>query len=616
LKWYVEDPLRWIVGLRVPPDARRRAERLNVPVSIDTATGEGTIGALWRLACLAARDDPAFLCQQDGGWAPVGWREASDRVNQLGAGFIASGVAKGDRVALLARTRFEWTLCDFALASIGAVLVPIYPNASPAEVEFILGDCGVTLTVVETPRQLRRLHKLALVEAVVMEGESDRPSLDVVAERGRAALAGDPSCLDRRRAQVCAGDVLTYLYTSGTTGRPKACVLTHRNFTAMTEAVTAMHVVTSDDSLLLFLPLAHNFARLMQYTAVREGVTLAYCRDFIGVPKALDALRPTVLPGVPRFYERVASQVRGEIDAAGGVRGAAARWSLAVGRRAAAQRDRGSQPGPLLRAKLAAADRLVFKRARSRLGGELRLGVSGGAALPQHVAELFDAIGIVLLEGYGLSEATCASHFNRPNRRRVGTVGLPLPGIGARLDVDGEILISGDTVFAGYLGDAAATASVMTGDGWLRTGDVGELDDDGFLRIIDRKKDLIVTSGGKNVAPQKLENALSAEPLVSQALVIGDGRPYLVALIAPDLAEVRRLGATRDQVEQRIDTAVKRLNREVGKAERIARHMVLDREFSQEDGEVTATLKLRRRTCAGRFAAEIDQLYKDRLSSA
>jgi long-chain acyl-CoA synthetase len=269
-----------------------------------------------------------------------------------------------------------------------------------------------------------------------------------------------------------------------------------------------------------------------------------------------------------------------------------------------------------LRAQLALADRVVWSRVRDRFGGQLRFGVSGGAALPQAVAELFDAIGITVLEGYGLSEATCASHFNRPGRQRLGTVGPPLPGVGCRLAEDGEILLAGETIFGGYLDDPDATAAVLGDDGWLHTGDVGEVDPDGYLRIVDRKKDLIVTSGGKNISPQKLEQALASDPLVSQALVVGDGRPYLVALIAPDLAEVQRLGLDREQLEQRIADSVKHLNREVGKAERIARHRVLDREFSQDAGEVTATLKLRRRSCAERFAAEIDQLYADRLAGA
>ena len=578
--------------------------------------GKGTIGRLWHDACRAGSTRPAFLAQREGGWSPVSWDDAGRRVDELAAGLAATGIDRGDRVALLARTRLEWTLVDMAVSSIGAVLVPIYPTASADEVNHIASHCGVSLLVAETARQLRRAAPPEGLATVVIEGEGEGSLADLAA-RGRGLLSREPDAVSQRRDRVEADDVLTYLYTSGTTGLPKACVLTHRNFTAMTESVVAMEgLVQPGDSVLLFLPLAHNFARLMELVAIHEGVTLAFCRDFIGVPAALQALRPTLLPAVPRFYERVASQVQAEIDAGPPFRSALAGRALAAGRRAAALRRAGRRPGPLLRAQLALAARVVWPRVRDRFGGRLRFGVSGGAALPPAVAELFDVIGIAVLEGYGLSEATCASHFNRPGQGRPGTVGPPLPGVDCRLAGDGEILLAGETIFAGYLDDAEATAAVLGDDGWLRTGDIGEVDADGYLRIIDRKKDLIVTSGGKNISPQKLEQALAAEPLVSQALVVGDGRPYLVALIAPDLAEAQRLDLDRERLEQRIADSVKRLNGEVGKAERIARHRVLDREFSQEAGEVTATLKLRRRTCAERFAAEIDQLYADRLAGA
>jgi long-chain acyl-CoA synthetase len=576
-------------------------------VASDAAPSTATIGALWRRAAARA-EMVAFHRQTREGWEPVAWQEAAERIDELAAGLVARGVAHGEPVALLARTRLEWTLCDLALASIGAVLVPIYPTASADEVRFIAADCGVRLLIAETRRDLRRLGDAAPDDVLLMEGEG-AGTLDGLADEGRAALAAGRTWLDEREAAVAAEDVLTYLYTSGTTGTPKACVLTHRNFTAMTDAVSALGIIVPGDSLLLFLPLAHNFARLMQYTAIQEGVPIAYCRDFVGVPKALTAIRPTVLPGVPRFYEQIASRVQAEIGRLSPTRRAAARWALRAG---ASGRGAGRRPGPVARLQLAAADRIALRRIRELLGGRVRIGVSGGAALPAEVAQLFEAAGVTLLEGYGLSEATCASHFNRPDRHRIGTVGLPLPGIEARLAGDGEVLLRGNTIFAGYLHNPQATAEAMTDDGWLRTGDVGEIDHDGFLRIVDRKKDLIVTSGGKNIAPQKLEGALRADPLVSEALVVGDGRPFLVALIAPDTAEVRRRELTPEQLERHIAGVVEQVNERVGKTERIARHAVLDRQFSQEHGEVTATLKLRRRTCAERFSATIDELYASR----
>jgi long-chain acyl-CoA synthetase len=584
----------------------------------EAAAPDGTIGGLWQTACGQNRGRPAFHAQVEGSWRSIGWVDAAGCVDALAAGFLALGIKRGDRVALLSRTRVEWSLCDLALASLGVILVPVYPTASASDVGFVIEHCDVGWLIVETARQLRRLGELDAVaglEVIVIDGGGDR-TLEAVRELGRVALDSEPQLLSEARRHVGPQDVLTYLYTSGTTGQPKACILTHHNFVAMVDAVCAIDVARPDDTLLLFLPLAHNFARLMQYVALRVGIPIAYCRDFWGVPVALVTIRPTLLPSVPWFYERVYSQVQAEFREARGVRRWVIAWALGVGRRAARRRQRGSKPGALLGFQLVVAERLVFRAVKARLGGALRLGVSGGAALPTHIAELFDALGIMILEGYGLSEATCASHFNRPDSHRLGTVGLPLPGVEVRLAEDGEILLRGDTIFAGYLADLAATAAVMTDDGWLRTGDVGELYGDGFLRIVDRKKDLIVTSGGKNIAPQKLEALLGAEPVVSHALVVGDGRPYLVALIAPDLAEVDRLGLSHEQLEQRIDAAVKRLNQEVGKAERIARHAILQREFSQADGEVTATLKLRRRTCAERYTTEIERLYDNRLSSA
>jgi long-chain acyl-CoA synthetase len=577
---------------------------LNAHVDQKRAGRARTIGTLWREA--AARGGPAFQRQTREGWEEVSWEEAAPRVEALSAGFLAAGVSIGEPVALLARTRMEWTLCDLALASIGAVLVPIYPTASAEEVRYIVEHCGVRTLIAETARDLRRLGDRPAEWVVLIDGDGTGTLAEI--ER-RGAAADIQEQVDARSADVSEADVLTYLYTSGTTGTPKACVLTHRNFTAMTEAVRAMHLVGPGDSLLLFLPLAHNFARLMQYTGISEGVPIIYCRDFIAVPKALAATRPTVVPGVPRFYEQVASQVRSRIEGLDPVRRAAAHWAL---RAAAAERAPGHRPGPLGRAKLAAADRLGLAQVRERMGGRVRIGVSGGAPLPGDAAELFQAAGVPVVEGYGLSEATCASHFNRPENPRPGTVGQPLSGIEARLDEGGEVLLRGETVFSGYLGDPEATAEVLTPDGWLRTGDIGEIDEDGFLKIVDRKKDLIVTSGGKNIAPQKLEGALRADPLISEALVVGDRRPYLVALIAPEMAEVRRLDLPREELERRIGEAVVRVNATVGKTERIARHAVLDRQFSQEHGEVTATLKLRRRTCAERFSATIDELYAAR----
>ena len=364
-------------------------------------------------------------------------------------------------------------------------------------------------------------------------------TLDDVAEAGRAWGPSHPEALARAAAQVGPDDVLTFLYTSGTTGNPKGCLLSHRNYVAMTDAVVAMSdLFRDDDTALLFLPLAHNFARLIQFTAAAVGFPLALCPDVRGVSAALAAVRPTLFPSVPRVYEKVHTAVKTAAAESGGVKSRLAEWAFAVGERTA----RGDS-GAALALQHRIADRLVLSKVRARMGGRLRFAVSGGAPLAPEIARFFAACGVMILEGYGMTECTTAATFNPPGAPRFGTVGPALPGIELKLDTDGEILIRGATVFGGYYRNPEATAETLTPDGWLRSGDIGTIDADGYLTITDRKKDIIVTAGGKNVAPQVIENALKTSPYVSNVVVIGDNRPYLVALITVDADEVKALGA-------------------------------------------------------------------------
>jgi long-chain acyl-CoA synthetase len=594
---------------------------------MDTATrtaqlpAPGTIGRLWEDALETPGHGPSFLAEAEGGWTATGRTEMARRVEDAAAGLLALGVGRGDRVAVLARTRVEWTLVDLAVASIGAILVPLYPSASAEECGHAVADSAARLLIVERERALRRVRShpaVARLRTVLIDGESaDALTLAELERRGRSLLVLQPDAVAEARAAVQPTDAVTYLYTSGTTGEPRACVLTHANFAAMVAAVRAVDgLVRPDDRVLLFLPLAHNFARLMQLVAIAEGLTLAYCRDFTRVPAALAAVRPTLLPSVPRLYERLQARIAAELDEARAPRRVLMSWALRVGSAAADRRAERRRLGPVLRAELLVADRLVGRRVRDLLGGRLRLAVSGGAPLPPDVARLFAAVGVEILEGYGLTEAICASHFNRPGHARPGWVGPPLPGIEARLAEDGEVLLRGETVFAGYLGDPEATAAVLDGDGWLHTGDLGEMGSDGALRIAGRKKDLIVTSGGKNISPARVERALAADPLVSQALVAGDGRPYLVALIAVDPDERARRGLDDEQVRGDVADAVARANAALGGHERVLRHALLPRELSVETGELTATLKVRRRVCLERYADDIDGLYDGRAGRA
>jgi long-chain acyl-CoA synthetase len=581
-----------------------KVEAMAQAVELRTESGAGTIGALWRGAVDARAPQPPFLEQRADGWREVGWDEASERVDSLANGLLALGVTKGDRVAILCRTRLEWTLADYALSTIGAVVIPIYPTSSSSEVAYVLRDSAATALICEDEEQLEKTsgveHELPAMQRVIgVDAPGPHGTLAEVAEAGRAFARDNPDALRVAAERVLPEDELTFLYTSGTTGPPKGCVLTQRNYVSMVESVVAVDgLFRTDDTVLLFLPLAHNFARLIEFVCAAKGSTLAFCPDVRDVTKALGDVRPTLFPSVPRVYEKVYTTVQGTLAEKSGLQRRIGEWGFAVGAR--------THSG----LRHALADRLVLRKVRDRMGGRLRFAVSGGAALAREIAEFFDACGIVILEGYGMTECTTAATMNRPGDYRFGTVGPALPGIELRLDEDGEVLIKGANVFSGYYGNPEATAEVLTADGWLRSGDIGTIDGDGFLTITDRKKDIIVTAGGKNVSPQVIELALKSIPYISQVLVVGDGRPYLVALVTVDRASTETLGPPDSPaVREAVDQAIAEVNRDLGRVEQIKRFAILPREFSPDEGEVTPTLKLKRRVCQEHFAAEIEALY-------
>ena len=576
----------------------------------------GTISALWQAATAAERAHPAYLVREEAGWREVSWREASGAVDELAAGFLALGIEKGDRVAILSRTRVEWTLCDYALASIGAVSVPIYPTSSAIECAYILGNAGARVVVCEDAEQYAKVAPVraeleALDHIVAIEGSpGSAVSLDALRERGRAHASERPGAVAALRSGIAETDVLTILYTSGTTGPPKGCVITQRHFWAMVRMVRKVPGLFEDgDRALLYLPLAHNFARLVQHLGTDVGFTIAFCPDLAAIARSLVEVRPTIFPSVPRPFEKMYAAVQAAFAEATGIKRRLVDGALSAGAQASQCRLEGRRYPPALRLRLALADRLVFSRVRARLGGSIRLAFSGGAPLAREVAEFFDCLGILVLEGYGLTECTTASHLNRPDRYRFGTVGPPLPGVEAKLAEDGEVLLRGENVFAGYYGDEKATLETLTEDGWLKTGDVGSIDEDGFLTIIDRKKDIIITAGGKNVSPQNVENALKASRYVSQALVLGDRRPYLTALLTVDRDEVAKATGSDEEAHALVEQAVADVNRSLGRVEQIKRFAILDRDFLAEEGELTPTLKLRRRVCEEHFHAEIEELY-------
>jgi long-chain acyl-CoA synthetase len=572
--------------MRIVTTASLSAPPTEFPIATRTAP------ALWRYALAEGWTTPAYLEEQADSWREVSWQEAGERVDALAQALLAHGVRKGDAVAVLSRTRLEWMLLDWAIMSIGAVVVGLYPTNTATECAYILGHSEAVLVFTEDEAQR---EKIASVREKL-------PQLrEIVGFEELAGFTGEGGVPE----DVHEDDLATLIYTSGTTGPPKGCMLSHKNLmTAALRVKTQIEGTT--DTVLLFLPMAHSFGRIVHHSATFRGAALALCADATRVPEALAHVRPTILPAVPRVYEKVHANALGEIERASGAKRAIGRWALRVGSRASAQRRSGRPLPVVLRAQLALADALVFSKVRARLGGRLRLGVSGAAPLSIDVLEFFHSLNMLVIEGYGLTETSSSLSANDPDAYRFGTVGHAVDGCQVRLDTDGEILVKSDTIFSGYYKEPEATAAAFTEDGWFRTGDVGELDENGWLKITDRKKDLIITAGGKNIAPQNLENALKASRFVSQAVIIGDRRPYVTALITLDPAEMEVSGADAQALVQGI---VDEVNSDRVRVEQIKRFVILPRDFSQEEGELTPTLKLRRKVVHEHFATEIEQLY-------
>jgi long-chain acyl-CoA synthetase len=596
-----------------------------VDATLETApasAGQRTIAQLWRNAVAGGRTGAAYLTETDDGWREVSWAEADERVRAYANGFLARQVRKGDNVALLARNGLEWALLDFALARIGAVGIPIYASSSARDVGYLLAHSEAVAVVCEDAAQLAKVEAVD-EELPSLEHVLTYHDLDGLAAHGEDFAAANPAALDEVTGALTEDGLYTIIYTSGTTGPPKGCMLSNRNYYEMATVVDRMEraYYRPDDVMLLYLPLAHNYGRLMLLLGAHVGFTIAFLADPLRVAEVLPQVRPTLLPSVPRVYEKVHTAVVARFDAATGVKRRLIDWALPIGREVSRLESEGKPVPRGLRRKHGVADRLVFSKVREPFGGRLRMPGSGGAPLSKEIIEFFDAVGIRIAEGYGLTECTTACSANTPDDYRFGSVGRPLPGAEVRIAADGEIEMRSQTVFQGYFKDSEATAAVFTPDGWLRTGDIGELDEDGFLHITDRKKDILVTAGGKNVAPQNIENDLKTSKYVSQALVIGDKRPYVAALLTLDTVEIGRWAAENaldgdiaalsrdDRVRELLQDTVDEANRERSRFEQVKRFTVLPRDFTMEDGEITPTLKLRRRAVQEHFADEIDALY-------
>ncbi|MEV0393338.1 AMP-dependent synthetase/ligase [Polymorphospora rubra] len=563
---------------------------------------------------------PARRQVRGGGDLSVTCEQFRDDVLAIARGFVAAGVQHGDRVALLSRTRYEWTLVDYALWAIGAVTVPIYDTASPDQVGWILSDSAAVGCVVETPAHAEMVAGLRLDLPALREvWQIESGDLIALAGQGRTV---DDAQVDDRRARVAGGDMATIVYTSGTTGRPKGCVLTHRNiYRDVTSAAAVLpELLHPRASTVLFLPLAHAFARLIQVGMVQTRATMVHSADMSGALDQLRRFRPTFILAVPRIFEKLHAQARQKADDAHRARLFAAADRVAV--RYSRALDKPGGPGVLLRLARGGCDLLAYRKLRAALGGRCRMAIVGGAPLDERLEHFFRGAGIVVLEGYGLTETSPTLTANLPSAQRIGTVGRPLPGVEIRIADDGEILAHGDVVFPGYWNNPDATRATFTEDGWLCTGDLGDLDRDGFLRLTGRKKEIIVTAAGKNIAPAPIEEAVRAHPLISQCMLVGAGRPYVAALVTIDPHAWLRwrsvhgrpdasVATMRDdpQLRSEVQSALDRANETLSKAEQVKTFRILPRDFTETDGEITPTLKIKRDMIEAHHGADIDALY-------
>ncbi|UXA16246.1 long-chain fatty acid--CoA ligase [Mycobacterium sp. SMC-4] len=571
------------------------------------------------------RENPDHVIFQrlvDGTWQDVTCRQAAQQIRAVAQGLIAQGVEPGDRVAILSATRYEWPIIDFAILSVGAVTVPIYETSSAEQVQFVLSDSGTVVAFGETEAHTRRIEQLRdqlpqLRAVHTIEGPGSA-AIDDLAAAGRDV---DPEAVAQRLAAIKSADAATLIYTSGTTGRPKGCQLTHSNLLYEirgTKECFPDHL-TKGEKLLVFLPLAHVLARALTLGAFTSGVTLGFTSDIKNLVPMFGVFKPTLVVSVPRVFEKVynTAELNAENSGKGKIFLAAAETAIQWSR----AQDTGG-PGLLLRLKHALFDRLVYGKLRAALGGNCHAAISGGAPLGARLGHFYRGVGLSIYEGYGLTETSAAITVNRVGDLKVGSVGRLVPGNSMRLGEDGELLVKGGVVFNGYWGNEAETAAVFT-DGWFHTGDLGSIDDDGFVTIVGRKKEIIVTAGGKNVAPALLEDRLRAHPLISQAMCVGDEKPFVAALITidpeafpgwkerhgkDDGATVGDLAKDPDLLSE-IELAVKETNDAVSKAEQIRKFTVLPVDFTEDTGELTPTMKVKRKVVAEKFAADIEALY-------
>jgi long-chain acyl-CoA synthetase len=557
-------------------------------------------------------------------WVGKTFEEVREIVRPLAFGLVTLGVEKGDRVSILGNTRPEWTYFDFAALSIGATVVPIYQTNSPEECRYVLDNSDSKVVVVEDAEQLDKVRAVRdqlpkLEQIVLMTGSAeDAISMEELAAKG---AGGDDATWATLYEAVTPEDICTFIYTSGTTGPPKGCIISHGNYRAMLNMVNGVSVIEDEDLAYLYLPLAHSFALLIQFGTFDLGTTLAYWeRDPLKILPNLAELKPTYFPSVPRIFEKIYTAATSAIEKEGGVKKAVFNWAIGVGEKMRAAERAGRKPGFLLQRQYDFADKKVLSKIRGLFGGRIRLAVSGAAPINPEILRFFDAAGVLVLEGWGMTETSTAATISTPDDFKVGTIGKPFPGCEVKIADDGEILVKGPNVFQGYHKNPEATAETIV-DGWLHTGDIGEIEPDGFIKITGRKKDIIITAGGKNITPANLEAEIKQHPLVSQCVVVGDRRPYLVALVTLDPEEAVKYAQENDlpedpaqlaqnpDVKTAIEAHVDKINQNFARVEQVKKIAILPHDLSQESGELTPTLKVKRAVVAQKHEAAIEQLY-------
>ncbi len=596
-----------------------------------TTTGATLAGVFLDCAARLPQQE-AFRAPDGEAWLSLTWSQTEQKARELAAGLITLAVAPEDRVAIASTTRLDWVLIDLGIALAGAATTTIYPNTQTGDVTYILADSSSVIAVVEDLAQLDKvrqgrpetpaLRTAVLIDGAVPAGDTDWViTLAELADRGRAHLAEHPTAVEDALAGVTSEHLSTLIYTSGTTGRPKGVELTHQNWVYLGDAIEGTQIVRSDQLHFLWLPLSHVFGKLLLAAQYRIGFATAIDGRIDKIVDNLAVIQPSFMAAAPRIFEKVHARVTSMAAAEGGVKAAIFNWAFSVGIACVRREQAGQSVPPHLSVQRVVADALVFTKIRARLGGRIETLVSGSAALNPTIAEWFAAAGLPILEGYGMTESSGASLVNRPGKVRIGSVGKPLGGTEVKIADDGEILLRGPAIMRGYHHLTDTTAEVLLEEGWLATGDVGELDADGYLKITDRKKDLVKTSGGKYIAPSAIEGAIkAANPLIGQVVVIADGRNFPSALVALDADSAAAWGTAHSvptdqvpgdpRVRESVQTAIDEVNATLNRWEQIKKFHLLPRELDVDSGELTPSLKIKRAVVTRSYAEDIEAMYR------